>query len=153
MKQCLHVLGRIQPATREEWRLACYDDEVERCKKANVEYSPCDMGMGIQQCIKEGCTVSIPADTRTGRSATYSLAGLLEAMLTRYAEGSARRQSCGEKGLRQLNFTVRLGEALVSVDCDGKEFHLHYRPNTPGGQCYQWRCHADGTIDETKGTP
>lgn len=58
----------------------------------------------------------------------------------------------GAEELKQLNFSVRLGKALISVDYGGEGFVLHYRPDTPGGKDYEWRCKADGTIEE-KGAP
>lgn len=54
-----------------------------------------------------------------------------------------------ELDLKQLNFSVRLGKAIVTVDFDDTKFLLRYRPCTPGGKCYEWQCNADGSIEET----
>lgn len=51
-------------------------------------------------------------------------------------------------GMRQLNFSVRLGKAIITVDFGNEKFLLRYRPNTPGGKCYEWQCNADGSIEE-----
>lgn len=52
-------------------------------------------------------------------------------------------------GMKQLNFSVRLGKVIITVDYANDEvFILRYRPDTPGGPCYEWRCNADGSIEQ-----
>ena len=65
--------------------------------------------------------------------------------------GNGKNEEQGNEfdGMRQLNFSVRLGKAIVTVDyANGEVFILRYRPGTPGGPCYEWRCNADGSIEQ-----
>lgn len=50
----------------------------------NVEYSPCDMGMGINQCMRTDCVV--PVAGGSDRPTTYRLNGPLRDVLARYAD-------------------------------------------------------------------
>lgn len=57
MEQCLTVLNRLQPLTRERWESECYED----LRKQSCCCLSLDMSMALSACVRQGYVIEGPS--------------------------------------------------------------------------------------------